>query len=94
MVTTFNEVWGFFYFYLANIISSAGCEDGILNVEATIRNHSIHPRVLKIKDNFFELNTFYNLCGVPRWYRHMHTSNDSKNKKLLGMTTYREKYLT
>ena len=55
----------FFNSYFANIASSIGFEDGIVDVDAAIQKHSRHPRVIKIKEHLSKPSPF-TFCPVSQ----------------------------
>ena len=60
-----NEVCEIFNSYFANIASSIGFEDGIVNVDATIQKHNRHPSVIKIKKYLSKPSPF-TFCPVSQ----------------------------
>ena len=84
-----NEVCEMFNSYFANIASSIGFEDGIVDVDAAIQKHSRHPSVIRIKEHLSKPNPF-TFC---------HVSQDDISRKLkyidikrpLDMIIYQEK---
>ena len=60
-----NEVCEIFNSYFANIATSIGFEDGIVNVDATIQKHSRHLSVIKIKEHLSKPSPF-TFCPVSQ----------------------------
>ena len=60
-----NEVCEIFNSYFANIASSIGFEDGIVDVDAAIQKHSRHPSVIKIKEHLSKPSPF-TFCPVSQ----------------------------
>ena len=53
-----NKVCEIFNIYFANIASSIGFVDGIVDVDAAIQKHSRHPSVIKIKEHLSKPSPF------------------------------------